>query len=249
MSMKVSVITVVYNGEHFIARAVDSVLKQTHADFEYIVIDGASTDNTMSILKSYGSKITAIISEPDNSLYDAMNKGIVVATGDVVGLLNSDDFYVNNRVLARVVQSFEQDSVDSVYGDLDIISPKDTSKVLRKWRSRPYTEGLFKKGWHPAHPTLFIKKSIYQKYGLFDTRYSIGSDYELMLRVFEKYKISSTYIPEVLVAMHSGGISNASINNIIRSNIDSYHAWQRNGLRIGIFTIFLKMLSKVVQFK
>jgi glycosyltransferase len=246
--MKVSIITVVYNNKDTIKDAIESVLNQTYKNIEYIIIDGGSIDGTVEIIKSYGNKIDKFISEKDNGIYDAMNKGIKLATGDIVGILNSDDFYASNDIIEKVVNEFKEKKVDSVYGDLVYVNAKNTDKIVRYWKSKPFKEGLFKKGWHPAHPTFFVKKEIYDKYGIFNLDFKIAADYELMLRFLEKYKISSSYISEIFVKMRVGGESNQSIKNIIKANIESYKAWKVNDLKISSIRMFAKPLSKVFQY-
>ena len=246
--MRVSIITVVYNNRNTIKDAVESVLNQTYKNIEYIIVDGASTDGTVEIIKSYGDSIDKFISEKDNGIYDAMNKGIKLASGDIIGILNSDDFYVGDNIIEKVVRTFKEQKVDSVYGDLVYVDSKDTNKIVRYWKSKPYKKGLFKKGWHPAHPTFFVKKEIYDKYGIFDLDFKIAADYELMLRFLEKYQISSSYIPEVLVKMRVGGKSNQSIKNIIKANIESYNAWKVNNLKPPFYLPLIKPLKKLKQF-
>jgi len=247
-NLKVSIITVVYNNKDTIKDAIESVLNQTYKNIEYIIIDGASSDGTIEIIKSYGNKIDKFISEPDNGIYDAMNKGIKLASGDIVGILNSDDFYVSNDIIQDVADVFLEQKVDSVYGDLVYVDSKNTNKIVRYWKSKEYKKGLFQKGWHPAHPTFFVKREVYQKYGLFNLDFKIAADYELMLRFLEKYNISSTYISKVFVKMRVGGESNQSIKNIIKANIESYKAWKVNGLYINPLMFLLKPLSKLKQF-
>ena len=246
--MKVSIITVVYNNKDTIKNAIESVLNQTYKNIEYIIVDGASTDGTVEIIKSYGDSIDKFISEKDNGIYDAMNKGIRLASGDIIGILNSDDFYANNNIIEKVVKEFEDKKVDSVYGDLVYVNAKDTNKIVRYWKSKPYKKGLFKKGWHPAHPTFFVKKKIYEKYGLFNLDFKIAADYELMLRFLEKHQISNSYIPEIIVKMRLGGESNQSIKNIIKANIESYNAWKMNDLPPPFYLPFIKPLKKLKQF-
>jgi len=246
--MRVSIITVVWNNKETIKDAIDSVLDQTYKDIEYIIIDGASTDGTVDIVKSYGDKITKFISEPDKGLYDAMNKGIALATGDIVGILNSDDMYASSDIIEKIVYEFENKNIDSLYGDLVYVSENDTSKVVRYWKSKEYKKGLFQKGWHPAHPTFFVKKEIYNRYGVFNINFKIAADYELMLRFLEKYQITSSYINEIFVKMRLGGASNQSIKNIIKANLESYRAWKINELYINPFVFLLKPLSKIKQF-
>ena len=246
--MKISIITVVYNNKETIKDAIESVLSQTYKNIEYIIIDGGSNDGTIDIIRSYGNKIDVFISEPDNGLYDAMNKGIKLSTGDVIGILNSDDFYVNKFVIEKAANKFKETNCDSLYGDLVYVDYNNTNKVIRYWKSRPFENNLFQKGWHPPHPTFFVKKEIYDKYGLFDLNFKIAADYEIMLRFLEKYKISSIYIPEVLVKMRIGGKSNKSLKNILLANIESYNAWKKNNLSISPFNIMLKPISKITQY-
>ena len=245
--MKISIITVVWNNAKTIKDAINSVLNQSYKDIEYIVIDGSSTDGTIEIVQSYGDKIK-FISEKDNGLYDAMNKGIRMATGDVVGILNSDDFYASDKILQIVADEFLKGNIDSVYANLEYIDANDPKRVIRYWRSKKYQEGLFRSGWHPAHPTFFVKKEIYEKYGVFDLSFKIAADYELMLRFFEKCKITSSYVDEVFVKMRIGGESNRSIKNIIKANMESYKAWKANGLYINPLRFLLKPFSKIIQF-
>ncbi|CAC9483898.1 Glycosyl transferase, family 2 [uncultured Gammaproteobacteria bacterium] len=247
--MKISIITVVYNNQNTINNAIDSVLNQTYENIEYIIIDGASTDGTVDIVKSYGNKIDKFISEPDNGIYDAMNKGIVLATGDIIGILNADDFYADNTVLATVVEKMQYEGADSLYADLDFAQQDNVNKTVRKWRSKPYKTDLFKNGWHPAHPTFFVRKNIYDKYGRFNLEFKISADYEIMLRFLVKHKISVIYLPKVLVKMRIGGVSNGNINNIIKANIESYKSWKVNGLKINPLSFIKKPLSKILQFK
>ena len=246
--IKISIITAVYNNKKTIKDAIESVLNQTYKNIEYVIVDGDSKDGTVDIIKQYESKIDKFISEPDNGIYDAMNKGIKLATGDIIGFLNSDDFYASNNVLEKVANEFIDKKVDSVYGDLVYVDNKDITKVVRYWKSKPYKEGFFKKGWHPPHPTFFVKREIYEKYGKFRLEFKIAADYELMLRFLEKHKISTAYIPEVLVKMRAGGTSNKSISNIIKANLECYKAWKINNLKVSPFILVKKPLLKLSQF-
>lgn len=248
--MKVSIITVVYNGEKTIRDCINSVMSQTYPDIEYIVIDGNSTDSTLEIIHSYESKITKIISESDHGTYDAMNKGINLATGDIIAILNSDDMYVHRDTINKVIYEFKKDSeIECVYGDLQYVDQHNINYVRRVWKSCPYLPGLFKKGWHPAHPAFFVRKSTYGKFGLYRTDFFIASDYEMMLRLLEIKKIKSTYIPDYLVKMRTGGNSNKSLVNIIRANIEVLKAWKVNGEKVPYFIFFKKPFSKLKQFK
>lgn len=245
--MKISIITVVWNNATTIKDAIDSVLSQTYENIEYIIVDGASRDGTVEIIQSYGDKISKFVSEKDNGLYDAMNKGIGLATGDVVGILNSDDFYKSDDILEVVANEFMSKDIDCLYGDLEYVDANDTDKVVRYWKSKPFQEGIFQKGWHPAHPTFFIKREYYEKYGIFNLDFRISADYEIMLRFLERYKLKSSYVNKTFVKMRIGGESNRSITNIIKANIESYKAWKVNGLYINPFMFLLKPLSKVLQ--
>lgn len=246
--MKITIITVVWNNVTTIQDAIDSVLGQTYENIEYIVIDGASGDGTVEIVQSYGDNINKFISEKDKGLYDAMNKGIKLATGDIVGIINSDDFYKSNDILEIVSNEFMSKDIDCLYGDLEYVDANDTSKVVRYWKSRSFEDGLFQKGWHPAHPTFFIKREYYEKYGVFNLDFRIAADYEIMLRFLERYKLKSSYINRTFVKMRVGGESNRSIKNIIKANLESYKAWKVNGLYINPMRILLKPLSKILQY-
>lgn len=246
--MKISIITVCYNSAETIEYAIKSVLAQTHPDIEYIIIDGASKDGTAGIIRKYKDKIAKFVSEPDKGIYDAMNKGLKLATGDIVGILNSDDFYADKFVLEKVAKKFQETGVNCLWGDLVYINRNDVDKIVRFWKSSEYGEGKFKNGWYPPHPAFFVKKEVYGKYGLFDLNFKIAADIEIMLRFLEKFKISSAYIPEILVKMRTGGTSAKNIKNIVKANIETYRAWKVNGLKINPLRILLKPLSKILQF-
>jgi len=246
--MKVSIITVVYNNKNTIKDTIESVLNQIYKNIEYIIVDGASTDGTVEVIKSYGDKIDKFISEPDNGIYDAMNKGLKLATGEVVGILNSDDVYADNKVIETVANTFQKCDCNATYGDLVYVDKEDLDEVVRYWKSKSFEKGSFQKGWHPAHPTFFVKKEIYDRYGLFNLDFKIAADYELMLRFMERYNISTHYIPEVLVKMRVGGESNRSIKNILKANIECYKAWQLNDLKISPFIVAKKPFLKLFQY-
>jgi glycosyltransferase involved in cell wall biosynthesis len=246
--MKVSIITVVFNNVATISSAIDSVLSQTHLEKELIIIDGGSTDGTIEIVQSYGQKINVFISEPDNGIYDAMNKGLSLATGDIVSILNSDDFYCGPDVLAKVVAKFRVKHVDGVFGDLDYVHAVDTSKIFRRWVSGTYKTGGFLNGWMPPHPTFFVRKSVYDQHGYFDASFRSAGDYELMLRFIHVHKINVVYIPEVLVNMRAGGVSNAGLKNRLRANMEDRKAWRVNGVKPHFYTMYLKPLRKLSQF-
>ncbi len=246
--MKVSVITVVYNAEKYIESAIQSVLNQTYADIEYIIVDGKSTDSTMEIVNKYKDRIALILSEPDKGIYDAMNKGVSKATGEVIGILNADDFYVNSEIIENVVDCFEKKSTDTLYGDLVYVDPDDTKKVIRYWRSGNFKRSRFRYGWMLPHPTFFVRSKVYINYGSFNLALKTSADYEFMLRVLYKNKVSTQYLPKVMTIMRSGGSSNASLTHRIRANAEDRKAWKINGLRPTLFTRYLKPIRKVMQF-
>lgn len=247
--MKISIITVGYNCKDTVASAMDSVLSQVGTNLDYVVVDGASADGTLDIVKSYGAKVSKLISEPDKGIYDAMNKGIKMASGDAIGILNSDDMYVDDKVLNDVVETFERTGADAVYGDLVYVDEADVDKVVRYWKSGAFMPGSFRKGWHPAHPALFVRKEIYEKYGVFDTSFDISADFELMLRFFEKHGIKTAYLPRVLVKMRVGGESNRSLANIIKGNINILRAFWKNGIFVTPFYTLRRAWAKMRQFK
>jgi len=246
--MKVSIITVCLNSTDTIEDTIKSVLSQNYKDIEYIIIDGSSTDGTLDILTKYQSRISKFISESDKGIYDAMNKGLNLATGDIMGFLNSGDFYTNEKVIGRIVKVMKINNVDCCYGDLEYVAKDNPDKTVRKWKSQPYKEGLFEKGWHPPHPTFFAIKDVFDRYGNFDLSYEIGADYDLMLRFLKKHSIISCYIPNVLVKMRTGGKSNKNLRQIVRANIECYQAWKKIGLTISPFIMLRKPLLKVAQY-
>ena len=246
--MKVSIITVCFNSEATIESTIQSVLKQDYTDIEYIIVDGRSTDKTGSIIEKYRSYIAKTISEKDEGMYFAINKGILAATGDVVGILHADDLYADEKIISCVAKEFSEKKTDSVYGDLQYVSRKDTEKIIRNWISGPYDPKKFLNGWMPPHPAFFVKRKCYQQFGMFNTTFSLAADYELMLRFLYKHKITSSYIPEVLVKMRTGGKSNATFKNRIKANREDRLAWKINGLEPGKMTMILKPLSKLQQF-
>lgn len=246
--LKVSIITVCFNSASTIEATIRSVIDQNYLNIEYIIIDGGSTDGTLQIIEKYRSKVSKLISEKDDGIYFAINKGIALAAGDIIGVLHADDFYINEHVISKVVNEFEKTNSDTVYGDLQYVDRVDSNKVIRHWKSGKYAEGLFLKGWMPPHPTFFVRKKLYDKYGLFNTALRSAADYEMMLRLLHKYKCSTAYIPEVLVKMRVGGKSNVSIINRIQANREDKKAWLINGLKPELFTFIRKPLSKLNQF-
>lgn len=246
--LKISIITVSFNSANTIEHTIQSVLQQQYPNLEYIIIDGASTDNTLNIINKYRDKISLILSEKDNGIYHAMNKGLKLATGDIIGILNSDDFYADENVLNDVALLFENTHADAIYADLQYVDANDTRKVKRYWKSEKYKPGDFLFGWMPPHPTFFVRKEVYEKYGIFNENFRSAADYELMLRFIHKHQISIEYLPRVIVKMRSGGQSNITAKNRIKANLEDRKAWEINGLKPYFFTLFLKPLRKLKQF-
>jgi len=248
--MKFSIITVCFNSSATITNTIESVLMQTYKDIEYIIIDGCSTDRTLDIIKEYEPKFNGKmrwISEKDNGLYDAMNKGFSVATGDVIGLINSDDLFCDINAIEMVVQKFNENStIDCVYADLFYVAKDNTNKIVRKWetgKKRP-----FSKGWHPAHPTFYVKKEVYNRSGLFDLNFKLAADFELMLRLIEKEHISLSYLPIPIVKMRLGGATSKNLTNIKRGNVECIQAFKKNGIPVSAFYPIYRLFPKLKQF-
>lgn len=246
--MKVSVITVTFNSAETVEDTIKSVINQNYPDIEYIIIDGLSRDNTLNIVNKYKDKIALVVSEKDHGIYDAIGKGIERATGDIVVALNSDDMYASNDVIAKVVDLFKSTNADAVYGDLNYVDRNNTNKVIRKWKSGTYKKGQFLKGWMPPHPTFFVRKHCYQKFGSFNLSLKSAADYELMLRFIHKHGIKISYLPVLIVNMRAGGQSNVSFKNRFKANREDRKAWEINGLKPGFFTLIRKPLSKIKQY-
>lgn len=246
--MKISIITIAYNSAETIEATIQSVIAQDYTDVEYIIIDGASKDATMDVVDRYRDQVAVVVSEPDQGIYDAMNKGVARATGEIVGILNSDDFYADNKVLSNVVTRFKESGAEAVYADLVYVERDNPSKVIRYWKSKPYKPGMFRKGWMPAHPTFFLKNECYRTHGAYSTELRSAADYELMLRMLEKHKISAVHLPRVLTKMRVGGQSNVSLKNRILANKEDRRAWKMNGLTPAWYTLTVKPLSKLSQF-
>jgi glycosyltransferase involved in cell wall biosynthesis len=245
--MLVSIITATYNSAPTLGHCIQSVLGQSYQDIEHIIIDNCSTDGTLDIAKSFSDEISRIVSEPDKGIYDALNKGIQLAQGGIIGILHADDFYASANTIALVAEQFKNKDIDAVYGNLQYVDKKTGTKVIRNWVSGKFTEDKLKNGWMPPHPTLFIKKSCYREFGLFDLDYKIAADYELMLRFLFRHKIKMAYVPEVLVRMRTGGTSNRGIRNIQRKSTEDLRAMKQYQLG-GIFTLLKKNVRKIGQF-
>ena len=250
--MKISIITVCYNSVSTIRDTFESVLNQTYSDIEYVVVDGISNDGTISIIKEYEQKFNGRmkwISEPDNGLYDAMNKGIKITTGDIVGILNSDDIFFDYTVLEKIRIAFSNsEDICAVYADLYYVYTDNMNIIARKWITGK--QKLFKTGWHPAHPALYIKKEIYDKYGLFNLNYKLASDFEIMLRFIDKYKVNIVYLPEVIIKMRLGGKTNKNIKNIFLQNIEIIRAFKENNIDVDLYLYTIRrFVSKIKQYK
>ena len=250
--LKISLITVSYNSAVTIRDTIESVLSQSYPNIEYIIVDGNSQDSTVNIMKEYETRFKGRlkwISESDNGLYDAMNKGIKMATGEVVGIINSDDLLCDRLAIDKVMGVFEKYSfLDSVYADLFYVSQNDTSKIVRRWKTGK--QKRFKYGWHPAHPTLYIKKDVYNKYGLFNLDFKLAADFEIMLRFFDKYLISCYYLNEAFVKMRLGGATNKNLKNIFNQNIECLKAFKINGLKVNTLLYpFFRIGPKIFQYK
>lgn len=246
--MKISIITITYNSEKTIADTIKSVLVQTYKNIEYIIIDGKSSDKTLKIINKYKKKKFKIISEKDYGIYDALNKGISLATGDIIGFLHSDDVFYDKQVLFNIAKTFENYNIDSLYGDLLYVNAQNTNKIIRYWKSKDFNKSSFKAGWMPAHPTFYVKKEIYKKYGNFNINLKISADYELMLRFLYKNTISTKYLPLILVKMRMGGTSNVNLKNRLIANQEDKKAWEMNNLNMPFYTNILKPLRKITQY-
>jgi glycosyltransferase involved in cell wall biosynthesis len=246
--MKVSVITSCFNSASTIRTTLESVRVQSYDDLEYIIIDGGSTDQTLELVADFDDCVSILQSEPDQGIYDALNKGIALATGEVVGFLHSDDFFSSPDSVARIVEAFQSSGADAVYANLDYVAREQPDRIVRKWRSQSFEPELFYRGWMPAHPTFYLKRKYYEEFGSYDLDFRQSADYELMLRMLLKHGCSAHFLNEVIIKMRTGGASNVSLRNRWRANQEDARAWKKNGLKANTFTRFLKPLSKLGQF-
>jgi glycosyltransferase involved in cell wall biosynthesis len=247
MPIKVSIITVTFNSASTIADTMQSVGEQNYPLIEHIIIDGASKDNTLQIIKEFAHHIS-VISEKDEGIYDAMNKGIRAAKGDIIGILNSDDVYMGPDVISTIVDVFRDPAVQCCYADLQYVDYRNAKRVTRIWRSGIYKPNSFYWGWMPPHPTFFVRKSVYEQHGLYNHNMRSAADYEMMLRLMVGHQLKAIYIPKIIVKMRTGGVSNASLKNRLRANREDHEAWRINGLKPYFFTLYLKPLRKITQF-
>lgn len=246
--MKISIVTATYNRADTIRDTIESILSQTYQDWEHIIIDGASKDNTLQVIKEYETRYNGrlkLVSEPDKGIYDAMNKGIRMATGDIVGILNSDDIYFDNTVLESVASTFKTRNTDSLFGGCVITKKDDLNKVIRIKKGSEMPKKGFASGWHPAHPTFYVKRECYDKFGYFDLDFGTASDVELMIRFLEKYKISAVYVPKFMVKMRFGGASNSSLKALLRANKAVLRAFEKNGIQKPNFLFIKRTFPKV----
>lgn len=242
----ITIVTATKNSGQYLSGCLDSVVNQA-CEVDHVLIDGVSSDSTLEISKNYSGHLAKVVSEPDQGIYDAINKGIKLATGDVIGLLHADDFYPSGDILSAVMEKFKAPDVDACFGDLRYVDRDDTSKVIRYWKAGDLTSHKFYWGWMPPHPTFFVRRSVYEKYGLFNPELGTSADYEIMLRFLVKYQINVTYIPKVLVHMRTGGVSNRSVMNRIRANRMDRKAWEVNGLKPYPWTLWMKPVRKIPQ--
>ena len=244
--MKITIITAVYNREATVAGAIESVAGQTYPEIEHLIIDGGSTDGTLAAIETVRRAAMQVVSEPDMGIYDALNKGFAMASGEVVGLVHSDDFLAHDEVIERVMAKFADPEVDAVYGDLDYVSAANPSKVVRRWKAGAFSPQKLRRGWMPPHPALFVRRRLWEQHGTFDTRYRIAADYDAILRWFGSDAIRAVYLPEVLVKMRTGGESNRSLGRILLKSREDHRALRANGMG-GLGALAMKNLSKVSQ--
>ena len=244
--MKISIITVTYNSEKTIKTTLNSVACQSWGDIEHIIIDGQSTDKTLSIIKNY-PHITKVISEKDRGIYDAMNKGILNATGDVIGFLNSDDWFFDNSIIEKIVSEFLKSDIDAVYGDLMFVKNENCTQPKRIWRSNDYKPNIFSEGWVPPHPTFYARLSTYHKYGLFNSNLKLAADFDIMCRFIAIKNIKVKYLPGIKVKMRLGGATTSSLLNIFKGNIEIYKSLKFNKIRISPLIIPIKLYTKLKE--
>ena len=244
--LKISLITVCYNAESTINRTIESVIAQNFQNVEYIIIDGGSTDSTTRHIDQYKNHVNIFLSEPDKGIYDAMNKGIKLATGDIIGTLNSDDFFASNDVLRSVAEAFVQHNPDVVYGDLDYVN--DEGNVIRKWRSGQYFHGMFNWGWMPPHPTFYCRSDLFKQYGCYSLEFGSAADYELMLRLMHVNRLTAVYINKVFIKMNIGGISNKNFGNRLMALFFDLKAMRSNNVLLPMISLAFKPLRKITQY-
>jgi len=245
---KISIITVCFNSAITIRDAIESVLSQDYPNIEYIIVDGASKDGTMEVVREYEGKVDVLISGPDKGIYDAMNKGIRAVTGDVVGFLNSDDFYADDSVVSRLLQRMDEAGTDMVFADLEIVDAKNTERVVRYYDSSTFHTGRLRYGWMPAHTTLMVKRVLYETYGCFSLDYSIAADFEMIVRLFYSAGASYTYLPVAVIKMRTGGLSTRGLKSSWVLNREIVQACQTNGIKTSLLQVMLKIPAKLLEY-
>lgn len=245
--MKISVVTAVYNTEATVAEAIASVARQSHRDLEHLIVEGCSTDGSLAAIEAARHPRMILTSEPDRGLYDALNKGLRAASGEVVGLVHSDDFLADDTVLARVAAAFADPAVEAVFADLDYVAAADPGRVVRRWIAGPFDPARLRRGWMPPHPTLYLRRSVFDRIGGFDTGYRIAADYDFVLRYFSRTAATPVYLPGVIYKMRMGGVSNRSLGHILRKSREDLRALRGNGIG-GLGALAAKNLSKLGQF-
>lgn len=243
--MLLSVLTLSYNSITTVEKTLSSVLFQSLEEFEYLVIDGGSIDGSLDLFSSFKSDNFKFISENDNGIYDALNKGIILSTGDIIGILHSDDIYPDPEILEKIVELFKRTNCDGVYGDLNFIKDGQT---IRKWESCKFNSSLLVKGWMPAHPTLFLKREVFQKHGLYDISFKIAADYDFILRIFKDESLKFEYLPLVITNMSIGGVSTAGFKNLVRKSYEDWLVLKKNKMRFPLFILLRKIFSKLSQY-
>jgi len=247
--MKVTIITVTLNSGRFLEDCIKSVISQDYPDIEHIIVDGKSKDGTLDIIRKYSDHISKWVSEKDRGMYDAINTGMEMATGDIIGTLNSDDMLASPDVISSIVKTFKEKNTDIVYGDLLYVHPERTDQVIRVWNGHPYRRSRFRYGWMPAHPTFYFKRELLEKYGNYETHYFSAADYEFMCRYLYRFKASAAYLPKLFVRMRQGGMSNSNIYRRLRANRRDYLAMKRNRVPFAFLVSLLKPLIKLHQYK
>lgn len=245
--MTISIITATFNSSATLEHTLASVASQDYPDIEHLIIDGGSSDHTLEIASGF-PHVSRVLSEKDTGIYDAMNKGVSLASGEIIGILNSDDFYPAPDILSNIAAVFKEKNCDALYGDLQYVSSNDVSRVVRHWRAGSYRPNAFKWGWMPPHPTFFVKRDIYQELGAFKLDMGTAADYELMLRYIHCHGIPLAYLPRILVKMRTGGASNESLSKRLKANAMDRMAWKVNGVSPNWFTLYVKPLRKITQY-
>lgn len=245
--MKVTIITATYNSSETIIDTLKSLEQQTYDDIEYIIVDGASKDDTLDVIRQHCTRVSKIISEPDKGIYDALNKGVQAASGDIIGFLHSDDFFAYSGAVSDLVSTIQENQSQAVYSDLAYVSKEDTSKTIRFWKSGEYNRNKLRNGWMPPHPTFYMKRELYQSFGLFNLRFRISADYDSLLRYLWSNNISMSYLPEVSIKMRVGGASNRSLKNIYIKTCEDIQALKNNNISWPR-ALLIKNISKIPQF-